>query len=287
MPSSDREGEEGRCPSMLPSSSENKWQTKRQGTERKREARGEKIQEGWVLAHPSCCPPWPGPLPKACWSPAACVAERGSQVGCWQGAQRLQGCWWADTSCPSPSPKPSHGTKDSMERVGPRKVGNAVPTHSPEPRVRTEGQTEPHHPGEGPSSPQEIPTVSPTQPHKHVDPAGGPALPPTWAWPCPGPTGGASHPVRLCATPGGPGRSALAPASTGRSPSPPPGAPPLAGGELGQGPGLDSGAPGHPAGRRHKAPWGRNRKSPELGKGIQNLLTPSCLKALRSPHQKN
>lgn len=141
--------------------------------------------------------------------------------------------------------------------------------------------------GRVPAALQEIPTVSPTQPHKHVDPAGGPALPPTWAWPCPGPTGGASHPVRLCATPGGPGRSALAPASTGRSPSPPPGAPPLAGGELGQGPGLDSGAPGHPAGRRHKAPWGRNRKSPELGKGIQNLLTPSCLKALRSPHQKN
>lgn len=77
------------------------------------------------------------------------------------------------------------------------------------------------------------------------------ALPPTWAWPCPGPTGGASHPVSLCAVPGGPGQSAPAPASTGHSPSPPPGGPLVSGGELGLGPGLDSGAPGHPAGRRH------------------------------------
>ena len=240
-----------------------------------------------MLAHPSCCPPWPGPLPEACWSPVACVAETGSQAGCWQGSQRLQGCWWADTSCPNPSPKPSHGTKDSMERVGRERWETQCPhtalSPGSEQRVRQSLTTL----GRVPAALQETPTVSPTQPHKHVDPAGCPALPPTWAWPCPGPTGGASHPVRLCAAPGGPGRSALAPASTGRSPSPPPGGPPLAGGELGLGPGLDSGAPGHPAGRRHKAPWGRSRKSPELGMGIQSLLTPSSLKVLRSPHQKN
>lgn len=36
---------------------------------------------GWVLTHPWCRPPWPGPLPEACWSPVACGAKKSGFCG--------------------------------------------------------------------------------------------------------------------------------------------------------------------------------------------------------------
>lgn len=164
-----------------------------------------------------------------------------------QGGQRLQ----QDHSYSSPR------TGGSREMAGPRKVGDPCPHRALSQRPRQTLTIL----GRVPPALQETPTPSPTA----GQPNNLPVLPPTWVWPCPGPTGGASHPVHLCAGPGGPGRSARAPASTGHSPSPPRGARTLAGAGLSLGPGLDSGAPGHPAGRRHSEPRGGSRRSAGLG----------------------
>ena len=102
-----------------------------------------------VLAHPLCCPPWLGPLPEACWSPVACIAERGSQAGWWREGQRLQSCWWANT--PSPTLAPGLRTAGrgwAQERWETRHLHRAL---SPGPNRRA--QADPHHPGKGPSRP--------------------------------------------------------------------------------------------------------------------------------------
>lgn len=130
---------------------------------------------------------------------------------------------------PPPAQPQLRGQYETWGTQGPHR------TLSPKP-VQVAQAAGPVHPGEGTSSPT-------PDPHAWQQ-VSRPALPPTWAWPCPCPTGGASHPVRLCAGPHGPGPSAPVPASIEHSPSPPPGVP---------GPavaGLDSGLPVHPSGRR-------------------------------------
>lgn len=241
---------------MLPSSSKNKWQTKRQRKERKRgtgvkkksqREAGSEVGCGSPLVPPAL--PWPSS--RGLLEPWSLWRQRGIRLLV-QGGQRLQ----QDPHLlhlPDPSPR----TERSRKMVGPGKMGDPVLTQSPDPKA----QADPHHPGRVLPALQEAPTVSRPQAPQHVSPTSFPALPPTWAWPCPGPMGGASHPVHPCAGRGGPGQSPPAPASTAHSPSPPLGAPTLAGGELSV-PGLDSGAPRHPARKRHSELWGRSGKCP-------------------------
>lgn len=96
------------------------------GTARDRERRGSivrKAKEGqgvrWVLAHPWCCPPWPGLLLEACWGPVAYGA-------------RESGCCGVDTSysqthTATASPSPNPRTDGSKMKADPRKWGTRCP----------------------------------------------------------------------------------------------------------------------------------------------------------------
>lgn len=180
--------------------------------------------------------------------------ETERRSGCWCREDR--GCSKTHTCSPSPTRAPelrAAGRWWAPERWGTQCPPRAL-TRRPRQTLTTLGRVLP--------ALQEAPTVSLPRAPQHVSPTSSPAPPPTWAWPCPGPMGGASHPVHPCAGRGGPGQSPPAPASTAHSPSPPPGAPTRAGGQRSV-PGLGSGAPGHPARKRHSELWGRSRKCPQ------------------------
>lgn len=127
-----RERKEDVLPCFLPALKRHRKPSNRE--RRKRGTKGEKSQGGEQagagVGSPLVLPalPWPSSrgLPKSC----SLWRQRLGVRLLVQGGQRLQ-----QDSSRHPSPKPSSRTEGSREMVGPRKMGDPMPTQSPDPKA--------------------------------------------------------------------------------------------------------------------------------------------------------